>query len=177
MKQITQALYLDYDGPMHSDEVYLTRDWQTGKRMPKMQRDGHILFEYAPILARLLAPYPDLPIVLSTSWVRVMGFDTARSYLIPDLHRRVVGGVFHREYFPASEWDYTYRGDQVRRDVSVRRLSRWVAVDDDNLGWDGLEDHLCLVDSTTGLGCPQAQARLAALLAAQFGPVAAPNAV
>lgn len=176
MKHVTQALYLDYDGPMHADDVYLSRSLE-GERVPRMGRIGRTLFENAPMLARLLEPYPDLPIILSTSWVMVLGFDKAKSFLIPDLQRRVIGGVFHREYFPKSQYMYLYRGDQVRRDVHVRNLTKWVALDDDPYGWEGLESHVCLVNRNTGLGDSAAQAQLAALLAAQFSPAPAPNGV
>lgn len=169
MKYVKEALYLDYDGPMHADDVYTSRDLE-GNRVPRMGRMGRTLFENAPILARMLEPYPDLPIVLSTSWVMVFGFDKAKSFLIPELQRRVIGGVFHREYFPKSQYLYTYRGDQVRRDVHERGVERWVAIDDDTNGWDGLGAHICLVNRNVGLGDSATQAHLAALLAAQFGP-------
>lgn len=169
MKYVKEALYLDYDGPMHCDDVYTMRDAE-GNLVPRMYETGRVLFENAPILAKLLEPYPDLPIVLSTSWVMVFGFDKAKSYLIPELQRRVIGGVFHREFFPKSQYLYTYRGDQVRRDVRERGVERWVAIDDDGNGWNGLEDHLCLVNRNLGLGDTATQAHLAALLAAQFSP-------
>ncbi len=57
------VLYLDYDGVLHNDSVYRVR----GQGI--VIRDG-VLFEWAHYLVEALRPYPDIRIVLSTSWVR-----------------------------------------------------------------------------------------------------------
>lgn len=81
------TLFLDYDGVLHPDAVY-----REGERVV-LRADGFCLFEWAEILGALLAPYPPLQIVLSTSWERVLGFHAARSHLSESLRRRLVGAT------------------------------------------------------------------------------------
>jgi hypothetical protein len=63
------VLYLDFDGVLHDGEVYVRRG--VG---PCVATPGRVLFEWMPILEELLAPHPDVAVVLSTSWVRVYSF-------------------------------------------------------------------------------------------------------
>ena len=83
--------YCDFDGVTHDDAVYWSRHGGIQMRTP-----GRTLFEWLPVLEELFAPYPDLKIVLSTSWVRVKGFDFAKRQLTPGLQARVIGATFHR---------------------------------------------------------------------------------
>lgn len=86
---LAPTLFLDFDGVLHPDKVYRER----GKIVLKM--DGFSLFEWPPLLEEILMPHPDLQIVLSTSWVRVLGFDEALAWLPPGLQQRVVGSTLH----------------------------------------------------------------------------------
>ncbi|ALX11990.1 hypothetical protein P350_10765 [Burkholderia cepacia JBK9] len=52
---------------------------------------GRPLLEFAPLLAELLAPYPDVEIVLTTSWASRLPDERVISYLPPELRPRVVG--------------------------------------------------------------------------------------
>jgi hypothetical protein len=63
-----RVLYLDFDGVLHPEDVWRRPGWGPYVASPP----GHQLFEHADLLVELLAPYPDLRIVLSTSWVRVL---------------------------------------------------------------------------------------------------------
>jgi len=122
------VLYLDFDGVLHRDAVY---------RAPGRGiyiRDG-ALFEWAHFLEALLHPWPELRIVLSTSWVRELGYDRARSYLPVALAARVTGATFHRRiHGPTRElrwhWAQTPRGRQIADDIARRGASAWVALDD-----------------------------------------------
>lgn len=59
------------------------------------------MFEHAPLLVALLAPYPDMRIVLSTSWVRVLGsMRKVARRLPPVLRARVVGATVHGDMEP-----------------------------------------------------------------------------
>lgn len=69
-------LFLDYDGVLHPDSAHLIRG------SPVLRAEGELLM-WMPILEDILEPYPDVSIVLSTSWVRVLGFSRARDYLSP----------------------------------------------------------------------------------------------
>ena len=120
--------YLDFDGVLHRDAVYKVR----GRGI--LVQDGE-LFEWAHFLEEALLPYPHLRIVLSTSWVRELGFDEARSFLPPALNHRVIGATFHRrEHGPTRElrthWSQTPRGMQVAQDVVRRKPMAWLAIDD-----------------------------------------------
>jgi len=68
-------LFLDYDGVLHPDPCL----------------DARRLFEHAPRLAQALAPYPEVGVVLSTSW-RTMKTDAELLGPLPEmLRQRVLG--------------------------------------------------------------------------------------
>jgi hypothetical protein len=62
------VIYLDFDGLTHPGEVYV----HSTEPKVRLHAKGHTLFESAQFLEELLAPYPDLKIVLSTSWVHCL---------------------------------------------------------------------------------------------------------
>ncbi|MFH1493369.1 MAG: HAD domain-containing protein [Pseudomonadota bacterium] len=150
-------LFLDYDGPMHPDAVYVIKGKIT------LKADGIALFEHAPVLEELLEPHPHVKIVLSTSWVRILGFDRAKHYLPAELQRRVVGATFHREMnrdHPGRFASIT-RFEQINQYVRRHNLERWIALDNDAVGWpDELRRHLVHVDDWAGLSDPDAQKQL-----------------
>lgn len=159
-------LYLDFDGVLHPEDVWRhpTRGIYLGPGGA-----GHQLFENAQLLQDLLGPYPQVSIVLSTSWVRVLRFSKAKAFLPPDLASRVVGATFHSGMDDAA-WSDLPRGKQVERDVARRQPSEWVAIDDTNEGWSGSAgSHLVLTDPVEGIRKPAVLARLEAVLAANFG--------
>lgn len=153
------TLFLDFDGVLHPDEVYCVR----GQIILKM--DGFDLFEWSPILEELLAPYPDLQIVLSTSWVRVVGFDEACARLTKPLRQRVAGATWYR-HGSIRGWEHLTRYEQILRNVEHHAHSRWLAIDDDGVGWQQEHrDRLVLTDSLLGLGATSAQHELREKLA------------
>src|ERR1700692_2034672 len=82
-----QVLFVDYDGSLHRFGAYRTRRGIVSSNPATVE-----LFEFAPLLAELIEPYPQVEIVLSTSWVRVLGFRRARAELpVESLRQRVVG--------------------------------------------------------------------------------------
>lgn len=144
------ALYLDYDGVLHPDEVY-----RVGGQIV-LAMDGFRLFEWSAILEELVSPYPKLQIVLATSWVRVVGFDEAYSRLPPSLQRRVVGSAWYPHV--RRRWEYLTRYEQIQHDIERHRHQRWLAIYDDATGWpEGQRDKLVLTDSLLGLGSALAQ--------------------
>lgn len=125
---VAAICYLDFDGVLHPDAVYKVR----GRGI--VIRDGG-LFGWAHYLEKALVPYPDLRIALSTSWVRELGFNRARSFLPPALDQRVIGATFHRRFHgPTRElrwnWAQTSRGMQIAQDVARRKPTTWFAIDD-----------------------------------------------
>lgn len=159
-----QVLYLDYDGVLHHEAVY---------RHPKRgifltAGPGFTLFQHAPLLAELMQPYPEVRIVLSTSWSRVLGMSRAASYLPQELRRRVVGATFHSEMYE-HEFLNTARGLQVYQDYLRRSPSAALALDDTDEGWpDTFREHLVLTDEVHGISAPKVRKELERKLASHF---------
>lgn len=82
-------LFLDFDGVLHPDAVYLRLNGQV-----ELRAEG-ALFMWAVRLAAALQSYPEVRIVLSTSWVRHLGFSRARKALPADLAAKVIGANWH----------------------------------------------------------------------------------
>lgn len=160
-----QVLYLDYDGVLHHESVY---------RHPKhgislSAGPDFKLFQHAPLLGELLRPYPEVRIVLSTSWVRVMGLRRAASYLPDELRARVVGATFHARMVRV-EFVHTSRGLQVYEDYLRRSPSAALALDDDDDGWPvAFRKHLVLTDEVHGISLPRVRKELESKLASHFG--------
>ena len=73
--------------------------------------------------------------------------------------------------FQLWRFDRLTRYDAIIEDVRRRRPSRWIALDDDALGWPEVDRHrLVLAPAALGLACEKAQETLRARLAAQFSP-------
>jgi hypothetical protein len=161
----SDVLFLDYDGTLHPGDV-----WVQGATI-ELNAPGHELFENAPVLEELLAPYPSVRIVLSTTWVRMFSFKYARDRLPPGLVERVIGSTFDPAAPNAWRFDRLTRYDAIMEDVMRRRPARWLALDDDALGWAEAERHrLVLAPSALGLACARVQEDLRARLAVEFAP-------
>lgn len=127
-----KVLYLDFDGVLHHENCL----WSP-KRGPYLDAPPeHTLFQHAELLAELLRPYPDLKIVLSTSWVRSYGCTGTAKRLPIELRSRVIGATWHSaNKHVDQEWISAPRGMQVWGDVVRRQPAAWLALDDDYLGW------------------------------------------
>lgn len=123
-------LYLDFDGVLHHENVL----WHSKKGAYLVAPPQYSLFQHVDLLSSLLKPYPDLKIVLSTSWVRTYGCDKSAKRLPRALSSRVVGATFHsRMYEPG--FISLPRGMQVSADVVRRKPRDWLALDDDYVDW------------------------------------------
>jgi hypothetical protein len=152
--------YCDYDGCLHDDAVY----WHP-KRGIYLGTPSRTLFEWMPILENLLAPHPQVKIVLSTSWIRMRGFQFAKSKLSPVLQERVIGATFHNREMRKDEFDLMSRGQQVLADVERRCPTNWFAIDNDGAGWpEHLREHLVLTQDCLGLSEPRVQEQIRKLL-------------
>lgn len=154
-----RVLYLDFDGVAHPDCAY----WHH-KRGVYLDGEGS-LFMHAPVLIEALDPYPDVKLVLSTTWVRMLSFSRARRFLPQSLRERVIGATWHSQFKQDPHikcwWEMASRFDTVMADVLRRRPSAWAAIDDDVAGWpDRFASNLIACPSATGLGDPAARARL-----------------
>ncbi|WP_178114818.1 HAD domain-containing protein [Pseudomonas saliphila] len=153
-------IFLDYDGVLHPDAVYRRLNGHIELRAP-----GE-LFMWAPVLIEALAPYPDLSIVLSTSWVRELGFRRALAFLPAHLAERVIGGTWHSAMSTTTdgiiEWDQQSRYDQISAHLNRQTVAMpWLAIDDDAVGWpSGQHQSLVHTDPMLGLSSTETQLRL-----------------
>ncbi|MCX9158033.1 HAD domain-containing protein [Niveibacterium sp. 24ML] len=147
-------LFLDFDGVLHPGNVVLRRN------RPHLDAPGE-LFMWTPALVEVLADAPHVQLVLSTSWVRHLGFSRAREALPAALASRVIGATWHTELLEGRSkrdmcgWDLLSRYAQIERYVLRAKLDSWIAVDDDVEGWpDTQSEQLIQTDSDCGLGDP-----------------------
>lgn len=164
MMATVPLLYLDYDHCLHACDAYKTADGIVPSE-PSVR-----FFEFAGVFETLLAPYPALRIVLSTSWVETLGFEPARDSLpLSSLRARVVSSTFNPEEDRLQTWRGIPRGQQVRRHVRRHGIKKWLALDDMRGGFEGAEEHLVHCQSCVGLGDKDVQKLFAERLAAMFG--------
>lgn len=157
--------YLDYDAVLHDGNVLRNRT-----RGMTIKTPGRTFFEWMPILDELLAPYPDLQIVLSTTWVQELGFNEAKYELSPTLRERVIGATFLHPKIVAAEFDIKPRGMQILGDVERRKPAHWFALDDDAFGWPAAhKDKLIQTTDQLGLSDPVVQEQVRARLAKIYG--------
>lgn len=110
--------------------------------------------------------YPAVPIVLSTPWVRVLGYSRTRERLPPGLRKRVIGATYHSNMHPAA-FAMLPRGVQVLDDVARRAPRDWLALDDDGPGLPKEHEHrLMPTDERLGLSAPGLAEALSAKLRA-----------
>ncbi|MGQ3085332.1 MAG: HAD domain-containing protein [Hydrogenophaga sp.] len=143
------VLYLDFDGVLHHENTL----WHP-KRGAYAGPPGYQLFEHADLLASILAPYPEVHIVLSTSWVRRYGCYGSAKRLPAELRERVIGSTFHSQ-MDENAFSAMPRGQQVLEDVLRRKPRDWVALDDVDEGWPKeLRGHVLITDERLGLTAP-----------------------
>jgi len=109
----TPVLMLDFDGCLHElgepaiDENFCVLD------NPR-------LFRWMPILRQLLEPYPEVRLIISSDWRRILDDETLIR-LLGSLGKRFYGVV--ETYGPS--WH-----DEILTEVQRRGLNRWIALDD-----------------------------------------------
>ncbi|MNJ14150.1 hypothetical protein D3C77_83650 [compost metagenome] len=158
MQKSTPVLFLDFDGVLHPDAVYFSR------LGPTLKAEGN-LFMWAPILTKLLNEFPSVSLVLSTSWVRLLGHKRALGYLPYELQERVIGATWHssmaKGWVDESVWDGKTRYDQICRYAARSQLRHWVALDDDVQGWaESSVQRLVACSPDLGLSSAEVQAEL-----------------
>ncbi|NPT54595.1 hypothetical protein GNZ13_08225 [Paraburkholderia sp. 5N] len=161
LDQPTPTLFVDYDGALHRGCALLDEHGDISLD------SGQPLFEYAPLLAEMLEPYPGVQLVLTTSWLYKLPLEQVISYLPPELAGRVAGTTAH---IKARFGDFKLgieRTYVIRSYVFSKRLKNWLAIDDSVYGAHDLrtsvldlEPHLVLLDSQRGIGDAQAQRRI-----------------
>jgi hypothetical protein len=125
-------LFLDFDGVLHHHDVMVERI-PDRTRIPIMQGPGE-LFQWVPQLESVIAPHPDVQIVLSTKWVWWFGIDYCRSRLPDALAARVIGATWEGGWAMPLCWIHWDRCRQIRHHVDKYAIDRWLAIDDDDHG-------------------------------------------
>lgn len=145
-------LYLDFDGVLHHENCL----WSPKLGPYLCAPSRYTLFQHAELLVQLLAPYPEVAIVLSTTWIRRYGVSASAKRLPEGLQKRVIGGTFHSRHMNEDEFQYLLRGQQVFHDVQRRRPRDWLALDDDGEGWPASHlDKFIQTHMYEGLGDPE----------------------
>ncbi|WNC90207.1 HAD domain-containing protein [Paraburkholderia sp. FT54] len=158
------SLYLDYDNCLHVCDAFKTADGIVPSN------PSATFFEFAGVLESLLAPYPPLQIVLSTSWVRVIGFSAARDSLpLASLWTRVVGSTFNPEEDSVATWRSKNSATSGQPPCEKVGIKNWLALDDLRAGFEGVERHLVRCQQGGGLGDKDVQRLFASRLELMFG--------
>jgi hypothetical protein len=123
--------YLDFDGVVHPQDVYLD-----AQNRPYLAKIGYELFMWNSILEELFEPYPDINIVLSTSWVEQKSFSYAKKKLPKSIANKVIGACWHsnikKDYDYYQEWKQFSRYEAIKLDVLRRKPLDWFALDDNH---------------------------------------------
>ena len=162
------VVYLDIDGVVHHEAAM----WHArrGIYMSPDAAPGRTLFEWLPILENALAPFPDVKLVLSSTWCIWPGYGATLKRFPEELRQRFIGGTFHKRVHRAdpqalADFKSLPRGQQVVNDVFRRRPKAWLALDDDVDRWpEWARGNLVQCDGSTGLSSPAVQAELFAKL-------------
>ncbi|WP_342959742.1 HAD domain-containing protein [Paraburkholderia azotifigens] len=166
MLDSTPTLFVDFDGTLHVGNAYIDENDEISLDT------GRPLLEFAPLLSELLAPYPDVAIVLTTSWARRLSEERVSAYLPAELRPRVVGTT--RDIKPRRSYvhDGTERTHVIISYVYGKCLKNWLAIDDAVFGAERfgrepgeLVDHFLLLDPARGISDDSAMQRISEWLA------------
>lgn len=148
----TPTIFLDFDGTLHVGHAMID---QAGKIHPSSDRP---LFEFAPLLVDLLRPYPEVQIVLTTSWLERVSREQVIQYLPEGLRQRVVDTTEHVKPTFGSFINGTSRTYVIASYALGKKLRRWIAIDDSVFGPyeftktpGELETNFVLLDTSIGI--------------------------
>lgn len=146
------VLFVDFDGVLHNENVR----WDPGRGLYLAAPARYSLFQHAELLREVLAPHPEVAIVLSTHWVRLYGFSQTAKHLPHALRERIIGATFSPEMPHLKDALAAMpRGLQVLSDVQRRQPRDWLAIDDDVIGWPEAHLHqLIQSDPYEGISAP-----------------------
>lgn len=142
--RVPVILFLDFDGVLHPDPC----------------REACRLFEHAPRLAELLEDFPEVCVVLSTSWRNGRSIDDLAGSLVAPLRARVIGVTPTFGEFAASPRLVPYR----RQAECLQWLTEqgqedrpWLALDDRASLFEPYCDRLIECDSRRGFDASAAR--------------------
>ncbi|MGN8064534.1 HAD domain-containing protein [Ralstonia sp. 22111] len=162
LRSTTPTLFVDFDGTLHVGHALL--DTTTGE---VTLDTGRPLLEFAPLLVEMLKPYPEVEIVLTTSWLETLTLDQIISYLPEELARRVVGTTYGIKPRLGYVLDGSERTYVITSYAYGKSLKNWLAIDDSVRGAHQfgrepgeLVDHFLLLDPARGINDADAQRRI-----------------
>ncbi|WP_218570416.1 HAD domain-containing protein [Pseudomonas sp. Kh13] len=153
-------LFLDFDGVLHPDAAFRT------KLGIELRAPGKLMM-HAEVLQSILQDFPRVGISLSTSWVRMLGYQRARAALPAGLQERTVSATWHSRMRDTAHegYDMFTRYEQICGAVTRAGITRWIAIDDDpDFSWPRHDNRLVRCDPNVGLGSEQTQLELRAKL-------------
>ena len=157
----TPTLFVDFDGTLHVGNAYIDENGEISLDT------GRPLLEFAPLLVERLEPYPNVEIVLTTSWARRLPAERVIAYLPPELRPRVVGTTSNIKPRRSYVLDGTERTHIIISYVYGKRLKHWLAIDDAVFGAERfgrepgeLVDHFLLLDPMRGINDESALQRI-----------------
>ncbi|WP_162600983.1 HAD domain-containing protein [Paraburkholderia sp. C35] len=150
-KDRAPVLFLDFDGVLHPVGEPAVDD-----NFRLIENPG--LFVWRPLLERILEPYPQIRIVVSSDWRRLFDDPTLIQLLGP-LSGRFAGVV---------ESYRSNRAEEILAEVQRRSVREWIAIDDHEsvAAAQHAEPRFIACAPGTGLNEPVVQRRLGDMLAA-----------
>jgi hypothetical protein len=119
------------------------------------------LFEFASYLVDVLTPWPQVQVIVTTSWLQTLGAEKTIALLPGHLRSRVVGTTLHTPPRFGEVKDGTAKTMTAIRHAAKHCLTTWLVVDDEAWGVPpGFEQHFLRTDPETALGAPEARKRL-----------------
>jgi hypothetical protein len=178
------TVYLGISGVLHPSES--TYELVRG-RSP--WSDGHSKYEGVPILEDALERWPEVSIVLTSTYPRAHALDPVLEHLgsslaacvagftYEDLTKRVkreVGtrsGTTRTVGYSSEDYWRMNKSEIVATHVAWSRPKRWIVIDDEDILWpqEVRRDRLVLTDGCVGLRSSQAQDRLLTVMLMNFG--------
>ncbi|MFM0499050.1 HAD domain-containing protein [Paraburkholderia caffeinilytica] len=132
---------------------------------------GRPLLEFAPYLLEVLAPWPRVQLVVTSSWLHTLGAERTIAALPDQLRLRVVGTTLGTPPRFGEIRDGTAKTMTAIRHAAKHGLTTWLVVDDEAWGVPpGFEQHFLHTDPATALGSPEALKQLREWLEAAFKP-------
>lgn len=160
-----RVLFLDFDGVLHPDDVYRTRNGLV------LRAPGQLMM-HTGILIEILKEFPQVKISLSTSWVRILGYRRACAALPPELRALTVSSTWHSRMprAPLEGYDMYSRYQQILAAVTRAGLTNWIALDDDPFeSWPDHDRRLVRTDPVLSLSSASSQEELRVKLRALMG--------
>lgn len=133
-------LFLDFDGVLHPISSRIIRQ-EAGTLVIEQDQEGEPLFCRVPLLAAVLRDFPEVKIVLSTSWVRYVP-KAALLQPLEGLADRVIGSL--------SPYERGTRYERAKTFLEPFEGEPWIAIEDDRRNFPETAPVLW-TDSSTGL--------------------------